>query len=147
MDVKTLILGENNRVRGQLLLICSDLTDEQVVYEHDAVDERGIGNIASHIYGGLTNRARLVLGESRLDPPDPPRTNAALVAFIEEAHGRVATLIESMSSQRLDGDVDLRNQPTPGATAMMDSFSHAFRHIGNILDARHLGGFETHALG
>ena len=35
----------------------------------------------------------------------------------------------------------------PGAMAMLDGFAHAFRHVGNVLDARHLGGFETHALG
>ena len=147
MDVKTLILGENDRVRRQLQLICSDLTDDQVVYEHDAVDERGIGNIVSHIYGGLGNRARQVLGEERAEPAQPPRTNAELLAFIDEAHSRTAALIQRITDEQLDSLIDFRGQQTPGASVLMDSVAHAFRHIGNILDARHLGGFETHALG
>lgn len=147
MDIKTLILGENNRVRGQLLLICSDLTDDQVVYEHDAVDERGIGNIVSHLYGGLTNRARQIMGEERLDPSQPPRTSGELLAFIDDAHARAASHIERLTPEQLNAEMDFRNQRMPGASVMMDSFAHAFRHIGNILDARHLGGFETHALG
>jgi hypothetical protein len=147
MDVKTLILGENDRVRRQLQLICFDLTDDQVVYEHDAVDERGIGNIVSHIYSGLGNRARQLLGEERADPPEPPRSSAELLAFIDDAAGRTAGLIQRITSQQLDSELDFRGQQTAGASVMMDAFAHAFRHIGNILDARHLGGFETHALG
>jgi uncharacterized damage-inducible protein DinB len=147
MDVKMLILGENDRVRSQLLLICSDLADEQVVYEHDAVDERGIGNIVSHIYSGLGNRARQVNGEPRQDPPEPPRTNRELLAFIDGAHARTASLIERVTPAQLDAQIEFRNQQIAGASIMMDAFAHAFRHVGNILDARHLGGFETRALG
>ncbi len=147
MDVKTLILGETNRVRAQLLMICSDLSDEQVVYEHDAVDERGIGNLVSHIYSGLGNRARQVLGEERADPPEPPRTSAELLKLIDDAHARTTGLIGRITADQLDGEIDFRGQRTAGASVMMDSVAHAFRHIGSILDARHLGGFETHALG
>ena len=100
----------------------------------------------SHLYSGLGNRARLVLGENRQDPPDPPRSSGDLLSFIEDAHARTAGLIQRFTPDQLDAEVEFRGQPMAGASAMMD-YAHAFRHIGNILDARHLGGFETHALG
>ena len=95
MDVKTLILGENNRIKGWLELVCSDLTDEQVVYEHDAVDERGIGNIVSHLYSGLGNRARL---DESLNEEADLRTNSTAPSGTSSTARRARTTLFSIPS-------------------------------------------------
>jgi hypothetical protein len=149
MDAKALFLANNDLVQNQLQRVCSDLTDEQVVYEHDAVDERGIGNIVSHLYGSIVNRAtRISGGEPDPNPIEPPRTTADLLAFVDRTHDRAGELIARISDDQLEGIVTLRpGREMSGNAAMVEGFAHAFRHVGNILDARHLGGFETHALG
>jgi hypothetical protein len=148
MDARDLFLANNDLVRIQLRRICSDLTDEQVVYEHDAVDERGIGNIVAHLYGSVLNRTSAILGVE----PDPareiPRTSADLMEFIEFAYKEANARIGGISTEQLEATIMLRSgREMTGGNAMVEGFAHAFRHIGNILDARHLGGFETHALG
>ena len=147
MDSKELMLTNNNIVHSQLVSICSDLTDEQVRYAHEAVDERGLSNVVVHLYWGIVNRARAVTGLEREQPPELPQTRAELVAFIDSAHQKAAQHIGQLTEDQLTGVVKLPYAEFPGATAMLDTFAHAFRHVGNVLDARHLGGFETHALG
>jgi len=83
----------------------------------------------------------------RADPPDAPQTVADLVAFIDQTHATADGLIAKITPDQLTATVKLPYGEFPGATAMLDGFGHAFRHVGNVLDARHLGGFETHALG
>src|SRR4051794_18936542 len=149
VDAKALFLANNDLVQNQLQRICSDLTDEQVVFEHDAVDERGIGNIVSHLYGSIVSRSTLITG-GQPDPAlvQPPRTTADLLAFIDQSHDRANLMIGKMTDAQLDTVVTLRpGREMAGSAAMVEGFAHAFRHVGNILDARHLGGFETHALG
>lgn len=34
-----------------------------------------------------------------------------------------------------------------GAAIVMAAFTHAFQHLGTILDLRALGGFPTHIMG
>jgi hypothetical protein len=149
VDAKALFLANNDLVQNQLQRICSDLTDEQVVFEHDAVDERGIGNIVSHLYGNIVYRTTIITGgQPDPNPIEPPRTAVDLMAFIDRTHDRASELIAQISEEALGRTVTLRpGREVSGSAAMIEGFAHAFRHVGNILDARHLGGFETHALG
>src|SRR4051794_22386025 len=102
MDAQALFLANNDLVQNQLHRICSDLTDEQVVFEHDAVDERGIGNIVSHLYGSIVNRSPLITGgQPDPAPATPPRTAADLMAFIDQSHDRAHRLIGQMSAAQL----------------------------------------------
>ena len=147
MDPKELLLINNEIIQRQLMSICSDLTDEQVRFAHEAVDTRGLNNMVVHCYWSIGNRAQALLGHERQAAPEAPQTTADLVAFISQAHDRAEAAIKQITEAQLLDLVTLPYATMPGATAMMDGFAHAFRHIGNVLDARHLGGFETHALG
>jgi hypothetical protein len=147
MEAQALLQISNDLMQGQLTRVCSDLTDEQVRYGHEAVDERGIGNIVTHLYWSVVNRSRAVAGLERAQPPDPPQTAAALLAFIDDAHRQATESIGKITDQQLLAVIKLPYAEFPGCVAMADGFSHAFRHIGCVLDTRHLGGFETHALG
>lgn len=147
MEAQALLQISNDLMQRQLNSVCSDLTDEQVRYGHEAVDERGIGNIVSHLYWSVVNRSRAVAGLERAQPPEPPQTAAALLAFIEDAHRQATESIGKITDAQLLAVVKLPYAEFPGCGAMADGFAHAFRHIGCVLDTRHLGGFETHALG
>jgi hypothetical protein len=147
MDAKALFVINNNIIQNQLVQICSDLTDEQVRFGHEAVDERGIGNVVTHLYWSVVNRSRALAGLAREQAPDPPQTTADLLAFIDRAHDQAEGLITQIPEDQLEAVITLPYGEFQGAIAMLDGFAHAFRHIGNVLDARHLGGFETHALG
>ncbi len=147
MEPKELFHTSNNIMKRQLESICGDLTDEQVRYTHEAVDDRGLSNVVVHLYWSIGNRSRALVGLDREAPPDPPQTTAELLAFIDTAHKRAAQYIDQITEDHLRAVVTLPYAEMPGATAMLDGFAHAFRHVGNVLDARHLGGFETHALG
>jgi hypothetical protein len=149
MDAKAVLIRENDRVRRQLQLICSDLKDEQITFGHEAVDERGIGNVVQHLYGGMVRRVDLILGNT--PPPsntEPPTTAESLMAYIEEAHRQLAERMAKITDEHLEANVkNLANREMTGITSITEGYAHAYRHIGNILDLRHLGGFETHALG
>ncbi|MSQ24492.1 MAG: hypothetical protein EXR58_08125 [Chloroflexi bacterium] len=147
MDAKELLLTNNNIVQNQLTRICSDLTDAQVSYGHEAVDERGIANVVVHLYGGVLNRSCALLGIDRDPVPELPQTTAGLLAYVDTAHARANELIGRITDAQLSGVVKVGSNELVGANAMLDIYAHAFRHVGNVLDARHLGGFETHALG
>jgi hypothetical protein len=148
LDIKVLLQRENDRVQDYIVRSCSDLTDEQVTYEHDAVDERGIGNIVSHLYGSVLSRSSLVTGHGAIpQPTDPPRTLRDLLSYVDDTHKRVATLLDEVTEEQLGATVTVGTREMTGIEALMQGYSHAARHVGNILDARHLGGFETHALG
>ncbi|MBM2810862.1 MAG: hypothetical protein HW416_1621 [Chloroflexi bacterium] len=147
METRALLLRENDRVKDNLTRICEDLTDEQVNYEHEAVDERGIGNVVSHLYGSLANRTAIVTGAGPAVTPDAPRTRGELIAFIDRTHDTIAQRLAKVTEEQLAATVTIRDRESTGIEAMMNSFSHAYRHVGNVLDARHLGGFETHVLG
>lgn len=147
MEVKILLLLQNDRLNRQLELVCSDLTDEQIVFGHEAVDERGIGSVVEHIYGTVSRRVQQVAGVEPSQGAEPPRTSAALMAYIAETHGNVGALITSLTDSKLEAELVMGSRQLPGAHAIQDMLIHAFRHVGNILDLRHLGGFETHALG
>jgi len=147
VEAKELFVINNNLVKSQLTSICGDLTDEQVRFAHEAVDERGLSNVVVHLYWAVVNRARVLQGLERDPAPQPPQTAAALLAFIDDTHQRADQLIGQITDDQLKTVVTLPYAQMPGATAMLDGFAHAFRHVGNVLDARHLGGFETHALG
>lgn len=69
------------------------------------------------------------------------------VAFVNSAHEQADQFINQIVENQLQSVVELPYAEMSGATAMVDTFARAFRHVGNVLDARHLGGFETHALG
>lgn len=147
METRALLLRENDRVKDNLTRICEDLTDEQVNYGHEAVDERGIGNVVSHLYGSLASRTSIVAGAGPASTPDAPRTRAELIAFIGQTHDTIAQWLAKITDEQLAATVTIRERESTGIEAMMNSFSHAYRHVGNVLDARHLGGFETHVLG
>ena len=57
MEAQELLLTNNNIVQNQLTRICSDLTDEQVRFAHEAVDVRGISNVVVHLYWSVMNRS------------------------------------------------------------------------------------------
>ena len=147
MEISALLLRENDRVQDNLTRICEDLTDEQVNYGHEAVDDRGIGNVVSHLYGSLANRTSVVIGAGPAPASEVPHTRAELMAFINRTHDDLAEKISTITEEQLGATVTIRDREMTGIEAMMNSFSHAFRHVGNVLDARHLGGFETHVLG
>jgi hypothetical protein len=149
LDVKSILLRENDRVQDYFTRACSDLTDEQVNFEHDAIDERGINGLVVHAYHTVESRTRTVTGQGGQEPmPERPATLAGLLAFVNEAHDRTAKLIERITDAQLEATVTLsQNRQMTGLEAMMQGYMHAARHVGNLLDARHLGGFETHALG
>jgi hypothetical protein len=147
VEAKELFLTNNSIMQKQLLSICGDLTDEQVRFAHEAIDDRGLSNVVVHLYWSIINRSRALNGLDRAEPPQPPQTTAELVAFINDTHRQANELIGRISEDRLKEVVKLPYAELPGATAMLEGFAHAFRHVGNVLDARHLGGFETHALG
>jgi hypothetical protein len=147
VEPKELFLTSNNIMQKQLLSICGDLTDEQVRFTHEAIDERGLSNVVVHLYWSIINRSRALNGLDRADPPAPPQTTAELVGFINDTHRQANELIGKISDSSLTTIVKLPYGEMPGANAMLEGFAHAFRHVGNVLDARHLGGFETHALG
>jgi hypothetical protein len=149
MNVKSILQRENDRIQDYFVRACSDLTDEQVNYEHDAIDERGINGLVTHAYHTLESRARVVAGQPPLEgSPERPTTIAGLLVFVDEAHQRTAKVIDGITEQQLEATVTIppARQMT-GIEAMMQGYMHAARHVGNLLDARHLGGFETHALG
>ena len=147
MDARQLFLTNNSILQSRLQKICSDPTDEQVRFAHEAVDDRGLSNVVIHLYGSVMNRARAILGQEREPAPELPQTTAELMTFINESHVKAEGLIGQITDAQLEAVVKLPFAELPGATAMLDSYAHAFRHVGNVLDARHLGGFETHALG
>ena len=149
MDIKALLQRENDRVKDYIVRSCQDLTDEQVRFGHEAVDERGITGVVVHLYNSLERRAATVAEREAPGEPDPlPQTIADLLAFADATHRRTATLIDQISEQRLESKVVLPpSREMTGIEAMMQGFTHSARHVGNILDLRHLGGFETHALG
>lgn len=147
MEVKTVLLLQNDRLNRQLELVCGDLTDEQVVFGHEAVDERGIGSVVEHIYGTVSRRVQQVAGVEPSQPAGPLRTSAALMAYIADTHGKARDLLSSLTDSQLETELVMGSRQSPGAYAIQDMLIHAFRHVGNILDLRHLGGFETHALG
>ncbi len=146
MDVVSILQRENDRVQDYVVRSCQDLTDEQVAYTNDSVDERWIGNIVSHLYGHVANQVARVSGGEPQEY-EAPKTIAALLALAELVHARTAEGLAKISEAQLEATYDRRGQQTAGLELIMNGYSHAFRHVGNILDARHLGGFETHALG
>lgn len=125
---------------------CQDLTDEQVSYSNDNVDERWIGNIVSHLYGYVANQVARV-NERESQEYEVPKTTAVLLSFAEQAHREVADGLSRLFEAQLAATFDQRGREVTGLELIMNSYAHAFRHVGNILDARHLGGFATHALG
>jgi hypothetical protein len=145
-DIFSILLRENDRVQDYIVRSCQDLTDEQVSYSNDNVDERWIGNIVSHLYGNVANQVARVSGDQP-QQYEAPKTTAQLLAFAEEIHTRVADGLKALSEAQLEAKFDQRGREVAGLELIMNGYSHAFRHVGNILDARHLGGFETHALG
>lgn len=150
VDIKEILLAENERLKSQFTSICSDLTNEQVVFDHEAIDERGIGNVVLHAYGSILNRARTVNGLTIVPESDLPRTTDALMAFIDGTHQQVQAQFADLNEERLQTVVEYgtrRKWESPGIELLMAGFAHAYRHVGSVLDARHLGGFETHALG
>lgn len=140
---------ENDRIQDYIVRSCSDLTDDQVRYAHEAVDDRGIAHLVVHLYGSFANRAATVVGKPPIElPSDPPRTITALLEWVDRTHRQAASLISEITDQQLEATVTLPpSRQMTGLEAMMQGVTHAARHVGNILDARHLGGFETHALG
>src|SRR5437773_6460009 len=118
MEAQALLQISNDLMQSQLTRICSDLTDEQVGYGHEAVDERGIGNIVSHLYWSVVNRSRAVAGMERAQPPEPPKTAAALLAFIEDAHRQATENIGKISDEQLLAVVKLPFGEFPGCVAM-----------------------------
>jgi hypothetical protein len=146
MDIFAVLQRENDRVQDYIVRSCQDLTDEQVNYANDNVDERWIGNMISHLYGNVVNQVNRVSG-GEAQQFDAPKTTAELLAFAEKAHQQVAEGLKRLSEEQLTAMYDRRGTDVPGLELIMNGYSHAFRHVGNILDARHLGGFETHALG
>lgn len=147
VEVKILLLLQNDRLNRQLELICGDLTDEQVIFGHEAVDERGIGSVVEHIYGTVSRRAQQVAGVEPSQRAEPPGTASALMAYIADTHAKTHELLTALTDAQLEADLIIGSRRSPGAHAIQDMLIHAFRHVGNILDLRHLGGFETHALG
>ena len=149
MEIQTLLQRENDRLKDYIVRSCNDLTDEQMRYGHEAVDERGIAGVVVHLYGSIARRAAAVVqAEPPQEPSDLPRTTADLLAYVDATHRHTAELITRITNERLESTVVLRpGREMAGIEAMMQGFSHSGRHIGNILDIRHLGGFETHALG
>lgn len=149
MEIQALLQRENDRIKDYIVRSCNDLTDEQVRYGHEAIDERGIAGVVVHLYGSLAHRTALVAeGEIPADPAGLPRTIAELLAYADATHRHTADLIAKITEQRLASKVVLPPaREMSGIEAMMQGFMHSARHVGNILDLRHLGGFETHALG
>lgn len=147
VEAKTLLLLQNDGLNRQLQLVCGDLTDEQVVFGHEAVDERGIGSVVEHIYGTVSRRLHQVRGAEPPPLGEHPRTTAGLMAYIADAHRRAEELLTSLQDSQLEAEIQIGSRQLPAAYAIQDMFIHGFRHVGNILDLRHLGGFETHALG
>lgn len=146
LSVISLLQRENDRVQDYIVRSCQDLTDEQVSYSNDNVDERWIGNIVSHLYGNVANQVSRVMG-GETQQYEAPRTTADLLKFAESIHQKVADGLTRLSEDKLEATFDQRGREVTGLELIMNGYSHAFRHVGNILDARHLGGFETHALG
>jgi hypothetical protein len=91
----------------------------------------------------------MVIGVPRDEASGPvPETAKDLMAAIDAAHRIATERIAAITPEQLAAMVSTRSsRQLSGADAMVESFAHAFRHVGSILDARHLGGFETHALG
>jgi uncharacterized damage-inducible protein DinB len=150
MDILSVLLAENDRIHSQLASICSDLTDAQAVFTHEAVDERGISHVVVHLYGAILNRARIIIGLDALPEAEPPRTTKALMAYIDDTHAKAKDCLAEASEDELDKVFEYgtrHRRQSPGIELIMAGFAHANRHTGQILDARHLGGFETHALG
>lgn len=153
METRAVLLGENDRVRDYLKLVIADLSDEQVKYGHTAVDDRPIGAIVQHIYGSLVLIGRIAAeggmpAGGRPVPQSPPETKAETLALIERMHSVVADSWSRLSDAELARPLTLPwGEPTTGAGALLAGVAHAHRHIGNIIDARCLGGFKTLALG
>jgi hypothetical protein len=147
VDIRALLLNENDRVKDYLTRVCEDLTDEQVNYAHEAVDDRGIGNIVAHAYGALANRAALVTGSGPAPSFETPRSRAEILALIEHAHTAVGERLARVTDEQLEGLVTVRDRQMTGVDGLLNSLAHVHRHVGAVLDTRHLGGFETHVLG
>jgi uncharacterized damage-inducible protein DinB len=149
MDITPILQRENDRIKDYLVRACSDLTDEQVNYDHEAIDERGINGMVVHMWDALETRARAVAGlEAQNLNHERPATLKELLAFVDEAHRRTAEVIAGITEEQLQRTVPIPpGRQMSGIEAMMQGYAHCCRHVGNLLDARHLGGFETHALG
>jgi hypothetical protein len=147
MDMQAVFSRENDRILDYIVRSCQDLTDEQVCYSNELVDERWIGNLTTHMYGIVVQRFEMIAGLDTTPAAEAPETTAALLAQAHKSHDRIGECLPKMTEADLAKTHDLRGNQVAAQELIMNSFSHAFRHVGNILDARHLGGFETHALG
>ena len=147
MDMHALLARENDRVQDYIVRSCQDLTDDQVCYSNESVDERWIGNLIAHMYGTVMLRFEQATGAEPTPSPEAPRTTKDLLALALRCHDRVANRLAVLTEADMTKEFDVRGRQTTAQELIMNSFSHAYRHVGNILDARHLGGFETHALG
>ena len=66
---------------------CQDLTDDQVCYTNDNVDERWIGHLTTHMYGLVLQRIEMITGSEQTPAAEAP--DRALAAF-----ERAATLLD-----------------------------------------------------
>src|SRR4051812_17930927 len=101
MDLFGVILRENERTRDYIVRLCQDLTDEQICYANDNVDERWIGNIACHLYPHVSTQVSKALGE----PPKeftPPKTTAGVLQFAEATHAMVQADMKRLTAAQLD---------------------------------------------
>lgn len=147
MELRALLIRENDRVQDWVVRACQDLTNEQVCYSNDVVDERWIGNVVLHVYDSIDGKTvQVATGQRPPDAENPPKTVADLLSYVNATHDRVAAGLAALSDAQIEGSVKVRERDVSAIEILMQGYSHAYRHIGNILDIRHLGGFETHAL-
>src|SRR5579871_6646893 len=108
MEMQPILQRENDRIKDYLVRACSDLTDQQVTYEHEAIDERGINGLVVHLYANLESRACIVAGRPTTDHgSERPTTLAALLAYVDGAHQRTAEAITGITEEHLQRQVTI----------------------------------------
>src|SRR5438105_4917790 len=119
LDIHSVLQRENDRVQVYIVRSCQDLTDEQVSYSNENVDERWIGNIVSHLYGNVANQVSIVLGNDT-EQFAAPQTTVELLAFAERTHRQVAQGLELITDAKLESKFDRRGRELTGLELLMN---------------------------
>lgn len=143
-EVKELLHALNSRLAASLEGVLAALGDDEIRYSAPAIDERPIGQIALHAYGGVVAFASTLNGLPWPGPTEPPQTVARLRAELARRRAKVDELIDSLPSDWMEREVTFPwGEKVSGLGAVIGAFSHAFVHVGNVGGIRAIGGFPT----
>ena len=142
MEVKPILSYLHSQLYEGLIVILTDLTDQQLEYQAPDIDTRSIRDVAMHAYRPVLAIACVLAGEEWPVRPHVPDSKDELFALLQTMHTHIDECLMRIPIGKLEETISLPwDQSKSGLEALAGSFMHGMQHVGAIQGIRACGGF------